>query len=126
MVAAAVRSQQTTRRWMNSCLGCGGEGYSVRQVIDTAAQVTGRRIPVEIAPRRPGDPAVLIASSERIGGALGWRPRHQELETIISSAWRWMQQTEARGQRGDGEGQLAVSALPRSRRVPPAGDTDPA
>ena len=72
-------------------LGCGGEGYSVRDVIETAERVTGRRIPVQKADRRPGDPAVLIASSERIERELGWRPQRQQLETIIASAWEHMQ-----------------------------------
>ena len=71
-------------------LGCGGDGYSVREVIDTAATVTGRPIPVTVVPRRDGDPAVLVASSERISRELGWRPHHQDLETIMTSAWRWM------------------------------------
>ena len=73
-------------------LGCGGGGYSVREVIGTAERVTGRRIPVQTADRRPGDPAVLIASSERIERELGWRPRCQQLETIVASAWEHMQQ----------------------------------
>jgi len=72
-------------------LGCGGEGYSVKQVIDCAKRVTGREIPVRMGARRPGDPAVLIASSARIMKELGWRPKHQQLDTIIESAWRWMQ-----------------------------------
>jgi UDP-glucose 4-epimerase len=72
-------------------LGCGGDGYSVREVIETAERVTRRRIPVRTAERRPGDPAVLIASSERIERELGWRPRRQQLETIIASAWEHMQ-----------------------------------
>jgi UDP-glucose 4-epimerase len=71
-------------------LGCGGSGYSVREVIDTATRVTDRRIPVAFAARRPGDPAVLVASSERIRLDLGWRPQHQQLETIVRSAWQWM------------------------------------
>ena len=71
-------------------LGCGGEGYSVKEVIETAKRVTGHRIPVETADRRPGDPAVLIASSERIKRELGWRPQRQQLETIIASAWAHM------------------------------------
>lgn len=71
-------------------LGCGGAGYSVRQVIDAAARVSGRRIPVQIAPRRPGDPAVLVASSAQIQRDLEWRPRFQQLEVIIESAWQWM------------------------------------
>jgi UDP-glucose 4-epimerase len=72
-------------------LGCGGSGYSVRQVIDVAAEVTGRTIPITIGPRRPGDPAVLVASSDRIQRDLGWTPRLQSLDAIIGSAWRWMQ-----------------------------------
>jgi len=72
-------------------LGCGGAGYSVRQVIDTAREVTGKDIPTKITARRAGDPAVLIASSEKIKRELGWNPMHQDLRVIIESAWRWMQ-----------------------------------
>jgi UDP-glucose 4-epimerase len=72
-------------------LGCGGEGYSVRDVVDTARQVTGREIPIQLAQRRPGDPARLVASSERIRRELGWAPRYPELAPIISSAWQWLQ-----------------------------------
>jgi UDP-glucose 4-epimerase len=72
-------------------LGCGGEGYSVRDVIEVAKQVTGRPISVKIGARRPGDPAVLIAASERITRELGWRPALQNLQTIVESAWTWMQ-----------------------------------
>jgi UDP-glucose 4-epimerase len=73
-------------------LGCGGEGYSVREVIETAREVTGVDIPVNASPRRAGDPAVLIASSARIRQELGWMPERQDLRTIIQSAWTWMQQ----------------------------------
>jgi UDP-glucose 4-epimerase len=72
-------------------LGCGGAGYSVRQVIDTAREVTGKDIPTKITTRRAGDPAVLIASSEKIKRELGWKPMHQDLRVIIESAWTWMQ-----------------------------------
>lgn len=72
-------------------LGCGGEGYSVQQVIDCAKRVTGRNIPVKLGARRPGDPAVLIASSGRIMRELGWKPSRQRLDDIVESAWRWMQ-----------------------------------
>lgn len=68
-----------------------GHGYSNRQVIETAEQVSGRKIPVKEAPRRSGDPAVLVASSGRIQVELGWKPRYPELETIIRDAWRWHQ-----------------------------------
>lgn len=72
-------------------LGCGGDGFTVREVVDTAARVTGRPIPVTVGPRRPGDPAMLVAASGRIRQALGWRPRHAALDDIIGSAWSWMQ-----------------------------------
>jgi len=72
-------------------LGCGGEGYSVREVIETAREVTGREIPTEIGPRRAGDPAVLIAASDRIKRELGWQPSLQDLKLIIENAWAWMQ-----------------------------------
>ena len=72
-------------------LGCGGRGYSVREVIDTAARVTARSVPERMAARRPGDPAVLVASSQRIQRELGWEPQHRALETVIASAWDWMQ-----------------------------------
>jgi len=71
-------------------LGCGGEGYSVREVIDTAREVTGREIQTRIIARRPGDPAALIASSEKIKRELGWQPEFQDLAVIIESAWKWM------------------------------------
>jgi UDP-glucose 4-epimerase len=75
-------------------LGCGRTGYSVREVIDTARRVTGKEIPVRVGPRRPGDPAMLIASSERIVRELGWRPTMPDLDDIIESAWRWMRKGE--------------------------------
>jgi UDP-glucose 4-epimerase len=68
-------------------LGCGGSGYSVRQVIDVARLVCSRDIPMRIGPRRPGDPPVLVASSQRISRELGWRPRLQDLREIVRSAW---------------------------------------
>jgi len=66
-----------------------GDGHSVKQVIEAAEQVVGRKIPWEPAPRRPGDPARLVASSEKIKKELGWKPRYPELHTIIEHAWRW-------------------------------------
>jgi UDP-glucose 4-epimerase len=72
-------------------LGCGGNGYTVREVIDTAREVTGRDIPVRVGPRRAGDPAVLVASPERIKRELGWTPTMGDLKTIVTSAWNWMQ-----------------------------------
>jgi UDP-glucose 4-epimerase len=72
-------------------LGCGGDGYSVREVIETARRVIGKNIPVRMGPRRPGDPAVLIASSDKIKSELGWQPQFQDLGLIVESAWKWMQ-----------------------------------
>ncbi len=66
-----------------------GEGYSVREVIETARKVTGREIPAVPAERRAGDPPVLIASSEKIMDELGWERRFDDLETIIATAWKW-------------------------------------
>ncbi|HEX3249971.1 MAG TPA: UDP-glucose 4-epimerase GalE [Pyrinomonadaceae bacterium] len=71
-------------------LGCGGDGYSVREVIETARRVTGKDIPVRMGPRRPGDPAVLIASSDKIKSELGWQPQFQDLKLIVESAWQWL------------------------------------
>ena len=66
-----------------------GNGYSVKEVIEVAREVTKEEIPVVEAERRPGDPAVLVASSEKIKRELGWKPRFPELEKIIESAWKW-------------------------------------
>jgi UDP-glucose 4-epimerase len=72
-------------------LGCGGDGYTVKDVIDVAAEVTGREIPTKIVGRRAGDPAVLIASSSRIKTDLGWSPKFQDMRKIVDSAWQWLQ-----------------------------------
>jgi UDP-glucose 4-epimerase len=72
-----------------------GSGFTVLQVIEAARRVTGHPIPVEVADRRPGDPAVLIASAEKIGRDLGWKPRHTSLDTIVASAWEWHQKRYA-------------------------------
>ncbi len=66
-----------------------GSGYSVREVIETARRVTGHPIPAKEHPRRPGDPARLVASSEKIRRELGWQPQHPDLAGILSSAWEW-------------------------------------
>jgi UDP-glucose 4-epimerase len=68
-----------------------GVGFSVREVIDAARRVTGHAIPVEECPRRSGDPAVLIASSKKVGQELGWKPEYTRLDDIIESAWKWHQ-----------------------------------
>ena len=66
-----------------------GDGHSVNQVVETARNVTGKSIPAKIVARRPGDPAVLIGSSQKAMHELGWKPRFADLETIIETAWQW-------------------------------------
>jgi UDP-glucose 4-epimerase len=66
-----------------------GSGFSVREVVEAARRVTGHPVPADEAPRRAGDPAVLVASSERARHLLGWRPRYAELDTIVADAWRF-------------------------------------
>jgi UDP-glucose 4-epimerase len=73
-----------------------GSGFSVKQVIEAARRVTGHPIPVEIKPRRPGDPARLVASSEQAMSILNWQPAHPQLDDILASAWAWHQQRYAR------------------------------
>jgi UDP-glucose 4-epimerase len=72
-------------------LGCGGAGHSNREVVQCAEAVTGKKIALEIGPRRPGDPPTLVASSAKARKELGWKPKREKLETIVESAWRWMQ-----------------------------------
>jgi UDP-glucose 4-epimerase len=69
-----------------------GHGFTVQQVVESARRVTGHPIPVEELPRRAGDPAVLIASSAKIGAELGWKPKYTQLDDIVRSAWEWHQQ----------------------------------
>ncbi|NCC50562.1 MAG: UDP-glucose 4-epimerase GalE [Spartobacteria bacterium] len=66
-----------------------GDGFSVRQVLDVAREVTGHPLPAEVAPRRSGDPAKLIASSAKAHRVLGWQPKYPDLETIVQHAWNW-------------------------------------
>lgn len=66
-----------------------GNGFSVHQIIQSASQITGKKIPAVESPRRPGDPPILVASSEKIHKRLGWTSRYGTLEEIIDSAWRW-------------------------------------
>lgn len=66
-----------------------GNGFSVKEVIETARRVTGEAIPAKVEGRRPGDPATLVASSEKIKRELGWKPRYDSLDEIVASAWKW-------------------------------------
>ncbi|WP_454044785.1 UDP-glucose 4-epimerase GalE [Corynebacterium sp. Marseille-Q2516] len=95
-VLALESNQPGTHRIFN--LGS-GEGFSVRQVIDTARAVTGAPIPAEEAPRRSGDPAVLIASSAKAQQELGWQPRYTDLPTIVTDAWEFTRHAQLHAQR---------------------------
>lgn len=68
-----------------------GEGFSVKQVIDVAEEVTGLKIPVQMGERREGDPARLVADAQQARQALGWKPQYADLKTIIAHAWQWEQ-----------------------------------
>jgi UDP-glucose 4-epimerase len=72
-----------------------GQGFTVLEVIDSVRRVTGHPIPVEECERRPGDPAVLVASSDKIKSELGWKPHFAELDKIVASAWEWHQKRYA-------------------------------
>jgi UDP-glucose 4-epimerase len=73
-----------------------GAGFSVKEVVEAARRVTGHPIPVEIKPRRPGDPARLVAGSAKAQKILGWKPNHPTLDDILESAWAWHQQRYAK------------------------------
>jgi UDP-glucose 4-epimerase len=68
-----------------------GHGFSVKEVVDSVRRVTGHPVPAEIHPRRPGDPAVLVASSAKAMRELGWRPQYSQLDEIVRTAWIWHQ-----------------------------------
>ena len=71
-------------------LNCGyGSGYSVREVVAAIERVTGRPLPVRMAPRRPGDSSMIVATGQAVRQTLGWQPRHDDLETIVRSAYEW-------------------------------------
>jgi UDP-glucose 4-epimerase len=89
-------------------LNCGyGHGSSVREVLDTVRRVTGVNFPVENGPRRPGDPAALIADTAKIRRVLDWQPRHDDLEFIVRTAWAWAKELQTRTDRA-----------PRGERTP--------
>ncbi len=71
-----------------------GHGYSVREVIDSVERVSGRRLKVREEPRRAGDPAALVARAESIRNVLGWRPRLNDLDTIVRTAYAWEQRLQ--------------------------------
>ena len=90
LAAAHVLALEAARPGIVEVFNLGnGEGFSVRQVIETCRRVTGAAIPAVVAPRRPGDPARLVASSDKAVATLGWRPEYPDLETIVRHAWVW-------------------------------------
>jgi UDP-glucose 4-epimerase len=91
-----------------------GNGYSVKEVIDTASRVTGREIPAVNAPRRAGDPPQLVGDSRKAREVLGWNPQFAELDKIIESAWQW-HQSHPQGY----DGEVAESA--RAKCAPASG-----
>lgn len=75
----------------SGCFNLGtGTGHSIREVLAAVERVTGRRVPVQEAPRRPGDPPALVADATRFRAAFGWTPRHSDLDAIVRSAWEWL------------------------------------
>jgi UDP-glucose 4-epimerase len=87
-----VRALEEIQRVGGEAFNVGNSrGYSIFEVIDAAEQATGRKIPRKVSPRRPGDPAVLIASKEKLKRTLGWEAGHSSLEEIIATAWAWKQ-----------------------------------
>ncbi|MDE0839401.1 MAG: UDP-glucose 4-epimerase GalE, partial [Kiritimatiellae bacterium] len=68
-----------------------GNGFSVKEVVEVCREVTGRDIPMVMAPRRGGDPARLVAAADKVHAELGWSPQFTQLKDIVSSAWQWHQ-----------------------------------
>jgi len=90
LAAAHVRALEAARAGELEVFNLGnGEGFSVREVLEACREVTGRPIPAEVAPRRPGDPPRLVASCRKAREVLGWRPERSDLRTIVADAWRW-------------------------------------
>jgi UDP-glucose 4-epimerase len=87
-----IRALQEIERVSGEAFNVGNSrGFSILEVLDTAERVTGRKIPRKLGPRRPGDPAVLVASKEKLKRMLGWETSHSTLDEIIQSAWTWKQ-----------------------------------
>jgi UDP-glucose 4-epimerase len=85
MAALGAVSPGETRTWNVGS----GNGYSCREVLESARRITGRAIPCTMGPRRPGDPPTLVASSDQLTRDLGWKPQYTRIDDIIASAWKW-------------------------------------
>lgn len=87
-----IRALENIERVSGEAFNVGtSRGYSIFEVIATAERITGRKIPKKMSPRRPGDPAVLVAARDKLKATLGWEASHSSLEEVISSAWAWKQ-----------------------------------
>lgn len=84
-----------------------GVGYAAKEVVDACRRVTGQPIPAAIAPRRPGDPAPLVADIDRAESEPDWRPRISDLDSIVGSAWAWQRKDERRHEGGPASGARA-------------------
>jgi len=113
-VSDLVRAHADALRYLRSgapplTLNCGyGHGFSVLDVIDAVKRVSGVDFKVDIAPRRPGDPAQIVAQSERVRSALGWQPRYDDLSTIVRDALDWERELTKRQMRPAGAGRKAA------------------
>jgi UDP-glucose 4-epimerase len=94
LALAALETEAAAKNRLIFNLG-NGKGFSVREVIEAARRVTGHPIPAEIFPRRAGDPAVLVAGSEKAMRELGWKPKYTQLDDILRTAWAWHQKRYA-------------------------------
>jgi UDP-glucose 4-epimerase len=94
LALAALETENAAKQRLVFNLG-NGQGFSVREVIESARRVTGHAIPAEVHPRRPGDPAVLVASSAKAIRELGWKPAYTQLDEIVRTAWVWHQKRYA-------------------------------
>jgi UDP-glucose 4-epimerase len=90
LALAALETDEAAKARLIFNLG-NGQGFSVREVIDSARRVTGHPIPAEVHPRRSGDPAVLVASSEKAIRELDWKPKYTRLDDLVRTAWIWHQ-----------------------------------
>lgn len=87
-----LRALESIERISGEAFNVGNSrGFSILEVLDAAERVTGHKIPRKMSPRRPGDPAVLVASKEKLRNTLGWEAQHSSIEEIITSAWTWKQ-----------------------------------
>ncbi|HKV26535.1 MAG TPA: UDP-glucose 4-epimerase GalE [Candidatus Acidoferrum sp.] len=87
-----VRALESIEKVSGEAFNVGNSrGFSILEVLDAAERITGRKIPRKMSPRRPGDPAVLVASKDKLHRFLGWQAQHSSIEEIISSAWAWKQ-----------------------------------